>query len=768
MSRLLDRAREWRAVPWTRPPGRPSAAPGEVGSGERGAVAAALGLAAAGLAVPVGISVSPVLRGLIAPPVGAEILLVLLILAPAAVGLAAALIGLPRISASLRRNAPAEAEQAILRVFADTAVGAYALGSAAMAPAAGLAQVLPTVAALGLAAAWAVLLDVVLRPASSSMRWRYATVLDVVLLSAVLHFGGGPAAGWYAMYLAVVFYAGSRFGERALIETAALGVAGFSGMALSTEVWRQQPSLVAGLIAALLVLPACLVAAFRAAAAAQAAAARAEESRARSLAAIADALRSPLAMLRDPAKPATRRLAELIGDALDLAAIETGEFQVVIESFELRALAKEALRPLRGRGAEEGVSLRWRVDPRLPGSLRGPASAITRILGLLVGQLLDAAPEDGLRIAFDLIERGSDWLKLRIRINGAEPSGAADVLRGVADDQTTAAWEQQGLTVAIATRLVAMSGGELSIEGGPGPPNRFVVTLNLEVEPRVTEADLSLGGQPVLIASGEEAFAGGLKGVLDRWQADTRWVGDVETAEAEIAGLDALGGAVLIVDGRDHPLAAFAFAQRIRRTGAAAPFILFVGESSRIDRLVELDDMGLDCLLPLPLTERLLANAFRALPLEAPVPGDETHGSAAANADDDRVTPIAAHPKFVPDPVSVLDTRAIEALRAAGGGDAFLRELIDTFGAEIGELLNRVQQAVAGRDALAFSRALAALRRCAGHLGANRVCKTVPTSLTEAEFRERGASLVSRLSHEVGLLTAALQSLLPDSEARQS
>jgi signal transduction histidine kinase len=766
--RVLDRVREWPAVVWARAPDRLSAGAGDADGSNGGAVAAALGLCAAGVAAPIAISVFPALRGLIATPIGTDILLALLMLAPAAVAFAVALVGLPQIATSLRRDSPAEAEQAILRVFADTALFAYALGSAVMAPTAGFTQPLPPLGALGLAAAWAVLLDLVFRPVSSPVRRRCATLLDILLLSAVLHFGEGPAAGWYPMYLAVIFYAGSRFGERALVETAALSIAGFGVVVLTTDFWGHQPSLVLGLLAALVVLPTGLLAALRAAAAARATAARAEAERRRSLGAIADALRRPLAMLRaDPAEPATRLLSERIGDALDLAAIETGEFRIPVESFDLRLLAKETLRPLVRTAAENRVALRWRIDPRLPASLRGPAPAIARILGSLAGQLLDLASEGGLRIAFDLIERAADRVKTRIRIDAGAASGAADVLNGLAD-QPVAGWEQQALTVSLVTRLVAMIGGELSIEGGPGPPTRFVVTLSLGVEPRAAEADLDLDGQPVLIVSGDEAFAGELVALLDRWHADARWIGDVEATEGEIAGLDTLGRAVLIVDGRDHPLAGLAFAERIGWAGDGGPFILFVGESSRIDRLAQLDDLALDCLLPVPLTERLLANAFRGLPLEPPVLADNTYGSAAHLAEDDRVTPIAAHPKFVPDPAPALDIRAIDALRAAGGGDAFLRELIDTFRADAGELLDRMQQAAETGDALAFSRGLAALRRCAAHLGAKRFGEALPAPLTEIELRERGPILASRLTDEIDRLTAALRSFLPESEVRRS
>ena len=112
------------------------------------------------------------------------------------------------------------------------------------------------------------------------------------------------------------------------------------------------------------------------------------------------------------------------------------------------------------------------------------------------------------------------------------------------------------------TRLAALMGGELSIEGGPGPPCRFVVTLPLAVEPRAPEADLDLRGQEVLIVSGDEVFAGEVIGLLDRWHADARCVGDVDTA-----GVASGVRPVVIVDGRDSPLTALAFAENLEAGG---------------------------------------------------------------------------------------------------------------------------------------------------------------------------------------------------------
>src|SRR3954470_18935694 len=419
--------------------------------------------------------------------------------------------------------------------------------------------------------------------------------------------------------------------------------------------------------------------------------------------------------------------------------------------------------------AEKGIELRWRIDPRLPPCVRGPAQATGRILGSLTGHFVALCAAASIRVALDTIDRAADrvTVQLRIDIDGTAPQSQPDEGR--------AAWQQEALTIGVVTRLAALMGGEVSIEGGPGPPCRFVVTLPLAVEPRAPEADLDLRGQEVLIVSGDEVFAGEVIGLLDRWHADARCVGDVDTAGVDHAGLASGVRPVVIVDGRDSPLTALAFAENLRRREAGAPLILFAGESSRIERLTEVDEPGLDCLLPMPLTERLLANAFRGLPLATRRVEDqnlEPRPTSGGNAEASgaRITPIAAHPKFALEIGTTFDPKAVEALRRLGGGDAFLRELIDSFRDDAELLLQRLNNALAAADAAGFAQGVAELRRCAGHLGGRRICEMLPppADVTEAELRGAGALLLQRLPAEIDRLIAALQGCLVAKQAQRS
>jgi HPt (histidine-containing phosphotransfer) domain-containing protein len=136
---------------------------------------------------------------------------------------------------------------------------------------------------------------------------------------------------------------------------------------------------------------------------------------------------------------------------------------------------------------------------------------------------------------------------------------------------------------------------------------------------------------------------------------------------------------------------------------------------------------------------------------------------------EERITPIAAHPKFAPEKPATVDPRVVDGLRALGGGPGFLRELIESFRADARQLMERLYQAAATADPTAFARGLIALHRASGQLGGAELCELAASlqRITASELRQHGAAHVKRLDAEIDRLAAALMEYLPASEARR-
>ena len=152
---------------------------------------------------------------------------------------------------------------------------------------------------------------------------------------------------------------------------------------------------------------------------------------------------------------------------------------------------------------------------------------------------------------------------------------------------------------------------------------------------------------------------------------------------------------------------------------------------------------------------------FATLPREPP--------GEPAGPFSDRITPIAAHPKFIPETPASLDMRAIDGLRELGGDPDFLGELIETFQADAQQIMARLGEAVAAADADGVAQSLLALRRAASPLGGTQLCELLASlqGLAASELRQLGASHVQRLDAEIKRLAAALTEIVAAAEARQ-
>ncbi len=643
-----------------------------------------LGLSLAGVAAPIAVSAMAATGGFHGSPLVASALLALLVLAPAGVGLATALSGLRHLAAALSARGDREAEQAVLRILVDALIFFYASGAGGGEPQRAPAAPYLAVAAFGLVAAWALLLYVILWPAASPARRLGTMALDIALFSAFLHFGGAAVAGWYPLYLLATLYAGFRFGLGALVGTATLSILGFAAVVLSTEIWQRQPVLASGLILGLAVLPGFVAGAIRRVGSAQHDAAQADADRRRVVRVITDNLRSPMAIAR--AIPA---IASPIGDVLDFAALDAGSFAAPVEAFGLRDLVKRSLAPIQVDAAAAGVLLRWRVDPHLPGRLRGRAQALARLLASLAGHAVAVRGSGTVRVAVDAVASDTRRLRLRLIVETSGGEREPDLAPGVAAGD-------EPLAMLLARRLAARLGGAFAIERAPDQRTRLVVTLGLEIEEGAAEPTLDLGNRQVLIATEDAEFASKLGETVAAWNGDVRWVGDADGALANLSRHGATERQVLIVDGRKL-LGALSLAHRAARIRVPAPFVLLIAEDGQIASLGEVDDGEIDGFIPAPPTRQLLANALDALPLglldplasdlpatppivypprpavEPPGELNELAPGELSGRFSERITPIAAHPKFAPETATALDMRAIDGLRALGGRPGFPR-----------------------------------------------------------------------------------------------
>jgi signal transduction histidine kinase len=180
---------------------------------------------------------------------------------------------------------------------------------------------------------------------------------------------------------------------------------------------------------------------------------------------------------------AVDRLGRLVADLLDMQRLERGVFVLNRQPVDLAALARETGRAFSGGAAG--------VEVEAPETL--PASADPERLRQALENLLGNAVKHsfpGRPVRLSVVRRAhpaGDWAALTVADDG--PGIAPDLLpRLFAPFATGAGSSGLGLGLYIVRRIVALHGGDVTVESTPGEGTRFQMALPLQPTAEVLSA----------------------------------------------------------------------------------------------------------------------------------------------------------------------------------------------------------------------------------------------------------------------------------------
>ena len=474
--------------------------------------------------------------------------------------------GVAGMAERLARRGDTEHGQAALRI----ALGSFALIHMSILQRSGAGPDIDKavyVAAIGVALSWAILLHIVVT--MNRRRWRRiaANVLDLANLSMFLALGGEDTAIWYPVYLWVTFGNGLRYDARSLFLSGALSVLGFGIVVAVTPYWSSQPILSAGLLIALIVLPAYLVSLIRSLMAAKAQAEAANEAKGRFLAMMSHEVRTPLnsvigftqllertsvtaeqADMLGMVRNSARTLLALISDILDLAKIEVGRTLDEVEDFDLWETVRTGAFLLHPQASAKGLDLVVRIDGRTPRHLHGMAVSLRQIIVNLVGNAVKFTERGRIEVSVEPVLLGGwpgESLRTGVQITVADQGiGIPPEMRErifepftQADEGITRRYGGTGLGLAIVKSLSESMGGKVTVESNPGAGSRFTVSVPVNRRPsraRPVETLRLIGDNPATLDQLKTLLANAGPRIL---------LGDADAAEAEQALIEASGRA---------------------------------------------------------------------------------------------------------------------------------------------------------------------------------------------------------------------------------
>lgn len=191
-------------------------------------------------------------------------------------------------------------------------------------------------------------------------------------------------------------------------------------------------------------------------------------------------------------RQAAASLLALINDILDLAKIEAGKLELEKIPFDFSATINNVVAMFVLPAREKGVEVSYRVDPAVPGRLRGDGHRLRQVLINLVGNAMKFTDQGRIELTVQPCPPPLDgaapageavWLEFAVHDTGIGiPADRIDAIFEKftqADGSTTRRFGGTGLGLSICQQLVQLMGGEIKVESEPGRGSTFSFRVSL-------------------------------------------------------------------------------------------------------------------------------------------------------------------------------------------------------------------------------------------------------------------------------------------------
>ncbi|MBK6658357.1 MAG: response regulator [Proteobacteria bacterium] len=455
---------------------------------------------------------------------------------------------------------------------------------------------------------------------------------------------------------------------------------------------------------------------------------------------------------------AAGHLLRLIGDIIDLSAIEAGRLALSVESVEISRVIDSVMQLALPVARRSSVALYADERLRVGRRITVDATRATQVLLNLVSNGIKYNRPNG-HVALRLLEGQAGML--RIGVEDAGPGLSSDAMDQLFDQfnrlgREMTAIEGSGIGLTIAKSLTEAMGGTLGVSSAPGQGSTFWVEFALAPDGEWKQSSsapappvdvVRLEGLRVLVAEDNLLSQSVFQSQLDRLGCSATIVGD---------GLDALREWLnnpfdaLLSDVHMPSLDGLGLATRIREIESleGRPRTYIVGVSANAMKDAERSALmhGMDAYATKPLTleslQRVLASRPDFAPVATPTP---LQPGAASPTDSD---------------LSVIDTRVLE--RLVGDDPEMVATFLERFVASLEEDADALVVALRAGAAGETSHLAHRLRSAVRTVGASQL----ESLLDEIEGAAGGAdmangeTLISMLDVSVGKVRVAVAAQL--------
>jgi PAS domain S-box-containing protein len=211
-------------------------------------------------------------------------------------------------------------------------------------------------------------------------------------------------------------------------------------------------------------------------------------------------------------KSAADNLLGITNDLLDFSKIEAGKLELDLADFPLRLAISDTLQALAIRAHRKGLELVCNIQPDVPELLVGDAGRLRQVLLNLVGNAVKFTEEGEVIVRVETTDSagGEGRVRLLFSVTDTGIGISADKHEAIfrafeqEDTSTSRKYGGTGLGLTIASQLVKLMGGIISVDSQPNRGSVFTFTACFGLPPQLSEsvapkAPVMLRNLPVLI-----------------------------------------------------------------------------------------------------------------------------------------------------------------------------------------------------------------------------------------------------------------------------
>ncbi len=225
------------------------------------------------------------------------------------------------------------------------------------------------------------------------------------------------------------------------------------------------------------------------------------------------------------------QVARIVDEVLDAASIESGELELALHPFDVRATVESCLAAIAEVTAGKGIDVRFTPAPEVPQVVIGDSRRLEQILVTLLHGASDRTFRGGISVELHCEDHGG-LLTLHFRIRDTGRGVPARILRGAIEgalgpyDRLEPGDRLTVLSLHTTKHLIEMMDGELhveqgGVEAGPDAGTTFDFTVLAEALPSaVATTELTLEAMRVLVVGVDPTEKRVLTLQVEQWGAN--------------------------------------------------------------------------------------------------------------------------------------------------------------------------------------------------------------------------------------------------------